>query len=118
MFMRITLNIASSFLEIGKPLLAAMVLEYGLQQCEDVVSLKSNTMIRGVKALENAVASLSLEDSMKLTNARQNTDKIENYLVKALTDELGAYQDGKQVDKNILWDQQGATILQGLSDLF
>jgi len=118
LFMRITLNIASSFLEIGKPLLAAMVLEYGLQQCEDVVSLKSNTMIRGVKALENAVASLSLEDSMKLTNARQNTDKIENYLVKALTDELGAYQDGKQVDKNILWDQQGATILQGLSDLF
>jgi hypothetical protein len=118
LLMRITLNIASSFSETGNPLLAAVVLEYGLRQCEGAVSLKSNTMIRGVKALEKAVASLSLEDSMKVSEARRNADEIENYLVKALTDELGAYQDGTQVDKHILWDQQGATILQGLSDLF
>eukprot|EP00890_Picochlorum_soloecismus_P003808 jgi/Picsp_1/4428/NSC_06650-R1_expressed protein [Chlorella variabilis] len=118
LFMRIILNISSACLEIDNPLLAAIVLEYGLRQCEDAVSLRSNTMIRGVKALEKAVATLSLEDSTKLTKARTNTDRIENYLVKALTDELGAYQDGIQVDKHILWDQQGATILRGLSDLF
>ena len=118
LLMRITLNIASAFSEIGNPLLAAVVLEYGLRQCEDAVSLKSNIMIRGVKALEKAVASLSLEDSGKVSEARKNADKVENYLVKALTDELGAYQDGTQVNKHILWDKQGATILQGLSDLF
>lgn len=112
LFLAIVMNISRGYADIGDDLSACAVLELGLYEAEEVAGLRSTITIRGVKYLEACCSKLSQDEIQRLAKSRENRDRVENFLVRALTDELGAYRkDGTNLSKKDMWNSHGAKML-------
>ena len=111
LLLRILMNISSGYQKGGDSLSAAVVLEYGLRQCEDAAGLKNQATTRAVRTLEKVLPALDSAELNILSDYRGKDAEIEDVLRGSFTDQLGAYQDGTERHRFAAWNDEGAKML-------
>lgn len=64
-----------------------------------------------MRAADSALDGLTSEQRQEVAAARQGYEACMARVVSALTDELGAYQQGSPVTKVQRWDAEGAQLI-------
>jgi hypothetical protein len=106
-------HVATSYDDNGDSLSAAVVMESGLRELEEFAGVKSPAVKAATRRADQLMEGLSAADRQRLLDTRRDASSKDliSKVVKALTEELGAYTDSAQLSKVQLWDERGSAMI-------
>lgn len=104
-------NIAAAYKKVGDPISAAIVLEAGLRQQEEIAGIKSSAVKTATKQADKLLDEMKTEDREIVIAHRTKSAEVLNKVSEALTEELGAYKQGMEGSKVDEWNELGARVI-------
>lgn len=78
---------------------------------EEVAGVRSSAVKAAMRCADAALESLSPGERSAVAESRQKGEAVIQRVVTALTDELGAYQQGSLLTKVQRWDADGVALI-------
>ncbi|KAI7840808.1 hypothetical protein COHA_005454 [Chlorella ohadii] len=100
--------VAADYQQQGDAVSAAILLEAALRRFEEAAGVRHPAVKATMRAADAALDTLSAEQRAAVAEARPQAESTISRVVAALTDELGAYQQGSPVSKVERWASEGA----------
>ncbi|KAL4448648.1 hypothetical protein ABPG75_005867 [Micractinium tetrahymenae] len=104
-------GVAAAYRQAGDPVSAAILLEASLRKFEEAAGVRHPAVKATMRAADAALEALTPEQRSQVAAARPNCEANIARVVAALTDELGAYQQGNPTTKVQRWDAEGAALV-------
>ena len=109
--LRVLGNIAAAYSQIGDHVSAALVMESGLRRWEEAAGERSPAVRAATRRADQLLEVLTPDQRSLLATKRGEAAAVLATLSEALTEQLGAYQDGSTRSKVQEWDERGAAML-------
>lgn len=120
--LRVLGNIATAYSDINDNASAALVMEAGLRQYEELAGVKSNAVRAATKTADRLLEKLDDGDRQRVNQSIRGNNDVLKRLSEGLTEQLGAYtvligsvesDEGRSKSRSRVqeWDEQGARII-------